>query len=167
MVLSGHKGQAQRKRGMTAFAASECRIRVGPTQPPADQITRSWTLLATASPCPGESSAGGLSGGTAAPGETSCRDRTATEPLSTDAVVCPPGAMATLKCVPRTLVTAMGVRISMRRSGSALGGTVASTVLGIFMVPVFFLLIRSWFRSRSRSDDSPSTPAQPVQEGAQ
>ena len=37
---------------------------------------------------------------------------------------------------------------------AVLGGTVASTVLGIFMVPVFFLLIRSWFKSRSRQEDA-------------
>jgi len=35
-----------------------------------------------------------------------------------------------------------------------LGGMVASTVLGIFLVPVFFLLVRSWFKSRSRSDEA-------------
>ena len=37
---------------------------------------------------------------------------------------------------------------------AVLGGTVASTVLGLFMVPVFFLLVRSWFKSRSRHDDA-------------
>ncbi|WP_315127157.1 efflux RND transporter permease subunit [Comamonas antarctica] len=35
---------------------------------------------------------------------------------------------------------------------AVLGGTVFSTVLGIFFVPVFFLLVRSWFATRSRSD---------------
>ena len=83
--------------------------------------------VATARPCPGASSAvGALS---AAPGSRSVsrRDCTATEPCSTDAVVWPESANATLNCVPRTLVTASGVRISMRRSGSALGGTVDST----------------------------------------
>ncbi|HEY4664404.1 MAG TPA: efflux RND transporter permease subunit [Comamonas sp.] len=39
---------------------------------------------------------------------------------------------------------------------AVLGGTVASTVLGLFMVPVFFLLVRSWFKSRSRTDDNTS-----------
>ena len=42
---------------------------------------------------------------------------------------------------------------------AVLGGTVASTVLGLFMVPVFFLLVRSWFKSRSRTDDATATPA--------
>jgi HAE1 family hydrophobic/amphiphilic exporter-1 len=36
-----------------------------------------------------------------------------------------------------------------------LGGTVFSTVLGLFFVPVFFLLIRSWFKGHSRNE----TPA--------
>ena len=45
---------------------------------------------------------------------------------------------------------------------SGQGGTVASTVLGIFMVPVFFLLIRSWFKSHARQDDAAqTTPAHP------
>ena len=33
---------------------------------------------------------------------------------------------------------------------AVLGGMLASTVLGLFLVPVFFLLVRSWFQSRSR-----------------
>ena len=40
---------------------------------------------------------------------------------------------------------------------AVLGGTVASTVLGLFMVPVFFLLVRTWFKSRARTDDA-TTP---------
>ena len=35
---------------------------------------------------------------------------------------------------------------------AVLGGTVMSTVLGIFMVPIFFLLVRSWFKSHSRHE---------------
>ena len=69
--------------------------------------------------------------------------------------------------VPLAIGTGAGAGGRNAIGTAVLGGMVASTVLGIFMVPVFFLLIRSWFRSRSRSDDSPSTPAQPVQEGAQ
>lgn len=42
-----------------------------------------------------------------------------------------------------------------------LGGTVASTVLGIFMVPVFFLLIRSWFKSQSRHEDAAEPRSNP------
>ena len=47
---------------------------------------------------------------------------------------------------------------------AVLGGMVASTVLGLFMVPVFFLLIRTWFQSRAPQDDdgvptqAPMTP---------
>ena len=39
---------------------------------------------------------------------------------------------------------------------AVLGGMVASTVLGLFLVPVFFLLVRSWFKSRASRDDSAS-----------
>jgi HAE1 family hydrophobic/amphiphilic exporter-1/multidrug efflux pump len=38
-----------------------------------------------------------------------------------------------------------------------LGGVSAATLLGIFFVPLFFVLIRSWFARRQRSD-APSTP---------
>ena len=69
--------------------------------------------------------------------------------------------------VPLAIGTGAGAGGRNAIGTAVLGGMVASTVLGIFMVPVFFLLIRSWFRSRSRNDDSPTTPAQPVQEGAQ
>ncbi|MBH1963853.1 MAG: efflux RND transporter permease subunit [Comamonadaceae bacterium] len=41
---------------------------------------------------------------------------------------------------------------------AVLGGMVASTVLGLFLVPVFFLLVRSWFKSRSRVDDAEPSP---------
>ena len=37
---------------------------------------------------------------------------------------------------------------------AVLGGMVFSTTLGIFFVPVFFLVIRSWFSGRSRSGDA-------------
>ena len=48
------------------------------------------------------------------------------------------------------LAIASGAGSAGRHSiGTAvLGGTVFSTVLGLFFVPVFFLLIRSWFKSR-------------------
>ena len=41
---------------------------------------------------------------------------------------------------------------------AVLGGVIFSTSLGIFFVPVFFLVVRSWFASRARSADEP-TPA--------
>ena len=57
---------------------------------------------------------------------------------------------------------------------AVLGGMVFSTTLGIFFVPVFFLVIRSWFAGRSRSGEAlesdasaalpPAPPAQPVAE---
>ena len=68
--------------------------------------------------------------------------------------------------VPLAIGTGAGAGGRNAIGTAVLGGMVASTVLGIFMVPVFFLLIRSWFASRSRNDDSP-TPAKTVQEGAQ
>ena len=42
---------------------------------------------------------------------------------------------------------------------AVLGGVVFSTTLGIFFVPIFFLVVRSWFASRSRSegDDAATT----------
>ena len=42
---------------------------------------------------------------------------------------------------------------------AVLGGTIASTALGIFLVPVFFLLIRSWFTSHSRQEGEASPAA--------
>ena len=56
--------------------------------------------------------------------------------------------------VPLALGTGAGAGGRNAIGTAVLGGTVASTVLGIFMVPVFFLLIRSWFKSRSRQDDA-------------
>ncbi len=56
--------------------------------------------------------------------------------------------------VPLALGTGAGAGGRNAIGTAVLGGTVASTVLGIFMVPVFFLLIRSWFKSRSRQEDA-------------
>ena len=36
---------------------------------------------------------------------------------------------------------------------AVLGGVIFSTVLGIFFVPIFFLVVRSWFASHSRNDN--------------
>ncbi len=58
----------------------------------------------------------------------SARDCTATEPSSTDAVAWPDAASATPNSVPRTLVTARGVRISKRRRASVSGVTLDSTL---------------------------------------
>jgi len=64
--------------------------------------------------------------------------------------------------IPLAIGTGAGAGGRNAIGTAVLGGMVASTVLGIFMVPVFFLLIRSWFRSRSRHDEAPahSSPAQ-------
>ncbi|WP_312566720.1 efflux RND transporter permease subunit, partial [Comamonas sp.] len=52
--------------------------------------------------------------------------------------------------IPLALGTGAGAGGRNAIGTAVLGGTVASTVLGLFMVPVFFLLVRSWFKSRSR-----------------
>ncbi|KRB67973.1 efflux RND transporter permease subunit [Noviherbaspirillum sp. Root189] len=51
--------------------------------------------------------------------------------------------------VPLALGTGAGAGGRNAIGTAVLGGTVASTVLGIYLVPVFFLAIRSWFKSRS------------------
>ena len=61
--------------------------------------------------------------------------------------------------IPLALGTGAGAGGRNAIGTAVLGGTVASTVLGFFMVPVFFLLVRSWFKSRSRTDDATGTPA--------
>jgi len=58
--------------------------------------------------------------------------------------------------IPLAIGTGAGAGGRNAIGTAVLGGMVASTVLGIFMVPVFFLLIRSWFRSRSRHDEAPA-----------
>jgi len=60
--------------------------------------------------------------------------------------------------IPLALGTGAGAGGRNAIGTAVLGGTVASTVLGLFMVPVFFLLVRSWFKSRSRTDDTAHTP---------
>ena len=64
------------------------------------------------------------------------------------------------------LALAAGAGSAGRHSiGTAvLGGTVFSTVLGLFFVPVFFLLIRSWFKDRVQRDAAKpnATPATEV-----
>jgi HAE1 family hydrophobic/amphiphilic exporter-1 len=47
---------------------------------------------------------------------------------------------------------------------AVLGGMISSTVLGIFFVPVFFLLIRSWFSGKPKlpaPDAAAATEGQP------
>ena len=61
-------------------------------------------------------------------GLSAARDCTATAPCSTAAVVSPDSLKATPNRVPRTLVTARGVRTSKRREASVLGATLDSTL---------------------------------------
>ncbi|GAB2819360.1 efflux RND transporter permease subunit [Comamonas piscis] len=58
--------------------------------------------------------------------------------------------------IPLAIGTGAGAGGRNAIGTAVLGGMVASTVLGIFMVPVFFLLIRSWFSSHSRHDETPA-----------
>jgi len=58
--------------------------------------------------------------------------------------------------IPLAIGTGAGAGGRNAIGTAVLGGMVASTVLGIFLVPVFFLLVRSWFKSRSRQDDTPA-----------
>ncbi|MEG1203436.1 MAG: efflux RND transporter permease subunit, partial [Comamonas sp.] len=68
--------------------------------------------------------------------------------------------------VPLAIGTGAGAGGRNAIGTAVLGGMVASTVLGIFMVPVFFLLIRSWFKSSSGSEETLQAPTT-VKEGAQ
>jgi HAE1 family hydrophobic/amphiphilic exporter-1 len=65
--------------------------------------------------------------------------------------------------IPLAIGTGAGAGGRNAIGTAVLGGMMASTVLGIFLVPVFFLLIRSWFKSRSRQDEGPgeAPPAAP------
>ncbi|MEX8195206.1 efflux RND transporter permease subunit [Comamonas guangdongensis] len=58
--------------------------------------------------------------------------------------------------IPLAIGTGAGAGGRNAIGTAVLGGMVASTVLGIFLVPVFFLLVRSWFKSRTRHDDVPA-----------
>ena len=55
--------------------------------------------------------------------------------------------------LPLALGTGAGAGGRHAIGTAVLGGVVFSTVLGIFFVPIFFLVVRSWFASRGRSDD--------------
>ncbi|MGN1055562.1 MAG: efflux RND transporter permease subunit [Comamonas sp.] len=62
--------------------------------------------------------------------------------------------------LPLALGTGAGAGGRNAIGTAVLGGMVASTVLGLFMVPVFFLLVRSWFKSRSRNDEPSMTSSE-------
>ncbi|MDD2714019.1 MAG: efflux RND transporter permease subunit, partial [Simplicispira sp.] len=56
--------------------------------------------------------------------------------------------------LPLALGTGAGAGGRHAIGTAVLGGVVFSTVLGIFFVPIFFLVVRSWFASRSRGGDA-------------
>jgi len=61
--------------------------------------------------------------------------------------------------LPLAIGTGAGAGGRQAIGTAVLGGTVFSTVLGIFFVPVFFLLVRSWFATRA-SDAKPAVATQ-------
>jgi HAE1 family hydrophobic/amphiphilic exporter-1 len=61
--------------------------------------------------------------------------------------------------LPLAIGTGAGAGGRQAIGTGVLGGMVASTVLGLFFVPVFFLLVRSWFASRK----TPAPPHAPTE----
>lgn len=59
--------------------------------------------------------------------------------------------------IPLAIGTGAGAGGRNAIGTAVLGGMMASTLLGIFLVPVFFLLIRSWFKSHGRHDEEQQT----------
>lgn len=51
--------------------------------------------------------------------------------------------------IPLAIGTGAGAAGRQAIGTAVLGGMVFSTVLGLFFVPVFFLLVRSWFKSKA------------------
>ncbi|HEY8608236.1 MAG TPA: efflux RND transporter permease subunit [Noviherbaspirillum sp.] len=68
--------------------------------------------------------------------------------------------------VPLAVGTGAGAAGRNAIGTAVLGGTVASTVLGLYLVPVFFLVVRSWFGSRASAKPASAKPAPAVAEGA-
>jgi multidrug efflux pump subunit AcrB len=64
--------------------------------------------------------------------------------------------------LPLAIGTGAGAGGRQAIGTGVLGGMVASTVLGLFFVPVFFLLVRSWFSARKKP--APHQPAGEVAE---
>ena len=54
--------------------------------------------------------------------------------------------------LPLAIGTGAGAGGRQAIGTGVLGGMVASTILGLFFVPVFFLLVRSWFAKRKPAD---------------
>jgi HAE1 family hydrophobic/amphiphilic exporter-1 len=59
--------------------------------------------------------------------------------------------------LPLALGTGPGAASRQAIGTAVLGGTVLSTLLGLFFVPVFFLLVRSWVM-RKRPKDAAALP---------
>jgi hydrophobe/amphiphile efflux-1 (HAE1) family protein len=65
--------------------------------------------------------------------------------------------------LPLAIGTGAGAGGRQAIGTGVLGGMVASTLLGLFFVPVFFLLVRSWFSSRKATPPQTSATAQEAQ----
>jgi len=65
--------------------------------------------------------------------------------------------------LPLAIGTGAGAAGRQAIGTGVLGGMVASTILGLFFVPVFFLLVRSWFASRKPEHPDTSATAQEAQ----
>jgi HAE1 family hydrophobic/amphiphilic exporter-1 len=62
--------------------------------------------------------------------------------------------------LPLAMATGAGSAGRHSIGTAVLGGTVFSTVLGLFFVPVFFLLVRSWFKDRRAAKAQPGNPGE-------
>jgi len=60
--------------------------------------------------------------------------------------------------LPLALGTGPGAASRQAIGTAVLGGTVLSTMLGLFFVPVFFLLVRNWVNRKKRPKETPPTP---------
>jgi len=71
-----------------------------------------------------------------------------------------------LGVLPLALATGAGSGSQNAIGTGVLGGMLSATVLGLFFVPVFFVVVRRWFPARSPAPSlAPAQPAHPALEG--
>jgi multidrug efflux pump len=66
-----------------------------------------------------------------------------------------------LGVLPLALATGAGSGSQNAIGTGVLGGMLSATVLGIFFVPVFFIVVQRWFPTRAPAPSSPATPTAP------
>ena len=76
------------------------------------------------------------------------------------------GLATSFGVLPLAIGTGAGAGGRQAIGTGVLGGMVASTTLGLFFVPVFFLLVRTWVAKR-KSDPPPATSHRPAAEDTQ